>query len=71
MEPQKEMTQEDVEQFFSATAEFKVESHDQGIKITYEDNYKVISTIIYRPTIQTLIRKIKELVWNHCNNIFD
>ncbi len=67
------MTVEEVKDFFANTLEFKVEEEGQNLRITYEDDDKKTSSLLYTPTvnIQQLIRKITQLVWNHCNDILD
>lgn len=73
MDPKKLMTVEEVKEFFSATGEYTVVEEGHNLKISYEDDDKITSTLIYKENInvQQLIRKIKQLVWNHCNNILD
>jgi hypothetical protein len=73
MNPKKLMSVEEVKQFFDATHEFQVSVEDHNIKLTYESDDKTTSTLIYKENVnvQQLIRKVKQLVWNHCNNILD
>ena len=73
MDPKKLMSVEEVKQFFDATHEFQVTEEGDNLKISYEDNDKITSTLIWKEhiNVQQLIRKIHQLVWNHCNQIFD
>lgn len=73
MDPKQLMTVEEVKQFFSQTHEFTVTDAGTTLNIAYEDDDKVTSILIWKEhiNIQQLIRRIKQLVWNHCNNILD
>lgn len=71
------MAFEEVEHFFSECGEFEITKHDEvgtlkiNLKCTksvdYDDNmepaynYHDIYTLVYKPTIQTLIRTIENL----------
>lgn len=67
------MTEQDVRDFFSSTDEFIVTDAGDSLKIAYNEDDKTASTLIWKQhiTIQSLIRKIKQIVWNHCNNNLD
>jgi hypothetical protein len=73
MDAKQLMSVEEVKEFFSETAEFEVSVKGTSIEITYEDDDKVTSVLVSKDhvNIQQLIRKVKQLVWNHCNNILD
>jgi hypothetical protein len=69
MKLQKEMTKEELIHFFSQTTEFTVgptsskkdEDNNEIIPDTYELHCEGQSLLIYKPTIQTLIRAIWQL----------
>ena len=70
------MTFKEVQDFFSSTNEFIVSDDGDYIKISYTGDdltSQITSKRLYKPyvSIQQLIRCIKTLVWNSCNNIFD
>lgn len=73
MDAKQLMSVEEVKEFFGETAEFEVSVEGTSIKITYEDDDKSTSVLIWKEhvNVQQLIRKIKQLVWNHCSNILD
>ncbi len=73
MDAKKLMSVEEVKEFFDATHEFQVSVEGHNIKLSYESDDKITSTLIYKEhiNVQQLIRKVKQLVWNHCNNILD
>lgn len=73
MDSKKLMTVAEVKEFFASTDEFQVTEEGHNLKITYEDDDKVTSSLIYKEhiNVQQLIRKVKQLVWNHCNDILD
>lgn len=75
MNPKQALTPEQVKEFFSATHEFKVEEKGHNLKISYTDDGETTSTLVWNNpqalTFQQLIRTIKQLVWNHCHEIFD
>jgi len=55
-----EMTEEDLKHFFSHTHEYKVEkTKDDTFKIIYTGGSNgPMDTLIYKPTIQTLLRTL-------------
>ena len=56
---QAELTEEELRHFFSKTDEYKVEKiKESTYKINYEAFNGIQERIIYKPTIQTLIRDI-------------
>ncbi len=67
MDVQKELTLEETQQFFSKCGEYTVEKFDDrgSITLIFNDSLtdKECRTLIYRPTIQTLIRNISDLGW--------
>lgn len=75
----KNLSIEEVKDFFKETEEFTVDftvtvkEVDDCLKISYTDNGKTTSTLIWNKNLnhQQLIRAITELVWNHCNGNFD
>ncbi len=71
MNPKQKMTAQDVKDFFSSTGEFTVEDKGNNLNISYTDDGRTSSSLIWKEAlnIQQLIRKITQLVWNHCNNI--
>lgn len=75
MDPKKSLTAAEVNQFFSATHEFQVIEEGNSLKISYTDDGKTTSSLMWNNpqalTVQQLIRKVQQLVWNHCNNILD
>jgi hypothetical protein len=73
MDPGKLMTVEEVKDFFDLTNEFTITESGSNLKISYTRVGKTTSTFIWKQhiSIQQLIRKITQLVYNHCNNIFD
>lgn len=76
MDPKKALTPEQVIEFFSQTAEFQVTHEDENLKITYTSaDEKSTSVLLWKNekslNFQQLIRKIKQLVWNECNDILD
>lgn len=75
MNPKKSLTAQEVKEFFSATDEFQVKEEGNNLRISYTDDDKTTSSLIWNNekalNIQQLIRKIHQLVWNHCNNILD
>jgi hypothetical protein len=73
MYPKELMTVEQVIRYFSATYEFTVTNAGENLKISYTDDSKTTSMLIWKEhlTIQQLIRTVQNLVWNHCNNILD
>ena len=73
MDSKKLMTVAEVKSFFENTHEFQVIEEGHNLKISYEDDDKITSVLLYKEhvNIQQLIRKVKQLVWNHCNNILD
>lgn len=72
-DPTMTMTVLEVKEFFSSTREFTVTDTGSNLNISYTDNGRTTSSLIWKEAldIQALIRKIQQLVWNHCNNIFD
>lgn len=75
MNPRSSLTAQEVKEFFSATNEFSVKEEGDSLRISYTDDGKTTSSLIWNNpqalTFQQLIRKIHQLVWNHCNNILD
>lgn len=75
MNPKESLTAQQVKEFFSATHEFSVTEEGENLKISYTDDDKTTSSLMWNNpaalTFQQLIRKIHQLVWNHCNNILD
>lgn len=73
MDTKKLMTVHEVVEFFASTHEFKVTNAGENITISYTNNDKTISASMMKEhiNVQQLIRKVKQLVWNHANNIFD
>lgn len=54
-----ELTLEDLVHFFSYTHEFQVvQTKADTFKITFDGNSEKLDTLIYKPTMQTLIRCI-------------
>lgn len=64
---------EEVKDFFKETSEFTVTKIGERLKISYTEDDKTTSTLIWNKDInsQELIRSITQLVWNHCHNILD
>ena len=67
MDVQKELSLEEVENFFSICGEYKVEKlNDSGsIKLSYTNGIdgEIYTKLMYKPSIQTLIRDINSLGW--------
>lgn len=59
----KEMSLQEIQEFLQATKEFSAKQFTDGksILITYQSGETEISTIEYKPTLQTLIRTIFSL----------
>ncbi len=56
-----ELTEEELNEFFSANGEYQIEKIGESkFKIIYEDD---MGDIIYKPTLQTLIRKIQAIAY--------
>lgn len=79
MNPKTKMSFDEIRQFFSATDEFTItkdEDNDDYLILSYSPDEKREETSSGRLMkehicIQYLLRKIKQLVWNHCNKIWD
>lgn len=73
MNPKTLLTVEQVKEYFSATDEFKVTDAGENLKLSYTDDGKTTSLLIWKEqiNIQQLIREVATLVWNHCHNILD
>jgi hypothetical protein len=70
-DPKKLMTPEEVVEYFSATDEFKVLDEGKNFRVSYTADGRMTDSLIWKKhiNIQQLIRKVQQLVWNHCNNI--
>ena len=75
MNPKKSLTAQEVKDFFSATDEFKVTEEGDNLRVSYRKDGKTTSSLMWNNeealSFQQLIRQIQQLVYNHCNNIFD
>lgn len=73
MDSKKLISVNEVKAFFASTHEFQVKEEGSNLRITYTDDNKSTSSLMWKQhmNVQQLIRIIRQLVWNHCNNIID